>query len=66
MTTFSVLICTYNRHLLLAKALQTLIEGLLEKPDQIEVVNSGEGRPKYGLVLRGRCRFQLAAKAVGL
>ena len=44
MTTFSVLICTYNRHELLQKALHALIEGTQEKPDLIVVVNGGDER----------------------
>lgn len=39
---FSVLICTYNRHELLHKALRSLVEGTDEKPDQIVVVNGGD------------------------
>lgn len=42
--TFSTLICTYNRHELLHKALHALIEGTVEKPDQIVVVNGGDER----------------------
>jgi len=42
--TFSVLICTYNRHELLQKALDALIEGTEEKPDQVVVVNGGDER----------------------
>ncbi len=41
---FSVLICTYNRHELLQKALLSLVEGTGEKPDQIVVVNGGDAR----------------------
>jgi GT2 family glycosyltransferase len=41
---FSVLICTYNRHKLLEKALYALIEGTEEKPDQVVVVNGGDER----------------------
>jgi glucosyl-dolichyl phosphate glucuronosyltransferase len=37
----SVLICTYNRSELLQQCLQSLIEGTIEKPDQIVVVNGG-------------------------
>jgi glycosyltransferase involved in cell wall biosynthesis len=43
-STFSVLICTYNRHKLLRKALQALIENTEEKPDQVVVVNGGDQR----------------------
>jgi GT2 family glycosyltransferase len=43
-STFSVLICTYNRHRLLRQALQTLIEKTEEKPDQVVVVNGGDER----------------------
>jgi glycosyltransferase involved in cell wall biosynthesis len=39
--TFSVLICTYNRSELLRKSLDSLIEGTIEKPDQIVIVNGG-------------------------
>ncbi len=39
---FSVLICTYNRHELLRSALLSLIEGAVEKPDQIVIVNGGD------------------------
>ena len=41
---FSILICTYNRHELLRRALHVLIEGAMEKPDRVVVVNSGDGR----------------------
>jgi len=41
---FSVLICTYNRHELLGKSLQALIECTTEKPDQVIIVNSGDER----------------------
>jgi GT2 family glycosyltransferase len=41
---FSVLICTYNRHELLRKALQALIVGTKEPPDQVVVVNGGDER----------------------
>lgn len=44
MTTFSVLICTYNRPELLALALDALINRTLEKPDQVVVVNGGDER----------------------
>jgi len=40
----SVLICTYNRPELLARALESLIKNTLEKPDQIVVVNGGDER----------------------
>jgi GT2 family glycosyltransferase len=43
-TTFSVLICTYNRHELLAQCLAALLERTTEKPDQIVVVNGGDER----------------------
>ena len=41
---FSVLICTYNRHELLRKALHALIAETVEKPDQVVVVNGGDER----------------------
>ena len=44
MTTFSVLICTYNRPEMLALALNALIERTDEKPDQVVVVNGGDER----------------------
>lgn len=44
MTTFSVLICTYNRPEMLAMSLTALIERTLEKPDQVVVVNGGDER----------------------
>lgn len=44
MTTFSVLICTYNRPEMLAMSLAALIEHALEKPDQVVVVNGGDER----------------------
>lgn len=40
----SVLICTYNRHLLLANALKSLTVQSLEKSDQIVIVNGGDER----------------------
>jgi GT2 family glycosyltransferase len=39
---FSVLICTYNRHELLNKALEALLQGTQEKPDQVVIVNGGD------------------------
>jgi len=39
---FSVLICTYNRHDMLAIALKALIDRTLEKPDEVLVVNGGD------------------------
>src|SRR5579871_6779233 len=42
--TFSVLICTYNRHEILGVALNALINKTLEKPDQVVVVNGGDER----------------------
>ena len=39
---FSVLICTYNRHEMLAQCLCALIERTDEKPDQVVVVNGGD------------------------
>lgn len=44
MTTFSVLICTYNRPELLAMSLAALVERTKEKPDEVVVVNGGDGR----------------------
>ena len=44
MTTFSVLICTHNRPEMLKMALTALIDGTLEKPDQVVVVNGGDER----------------------
>lgn len=43
-TTLSVLICTYNRSDLLKLALESLVDGTEEKPDQIIVVNGGDER----------------------
>jgi len=40
----SVLICTYNRDQLLARALSALVDGTCKKPDQIIVVNGGDKR----------------------
>jgi glycosyltransferase involved in cell wall biosynthesis len=42
MTTFSVLICTYNRAELLDMALEALVNRTTEKPDQVVVVNGGD------------------------
>lgn len=44
---FSVLICTYNRHELLQKALYALNEETTEKPDQIVVINGGDSRTDH-------------------
>jgi glycosyltransferase involved in cell wall biosynthesis len=41
---FSVLICTYNRHEMLAGCLAALIDRTQEKPDQVVVVNGGDSR----------------------
>jgi GT2 family glycosyltransferase len=41
---FSVLICTFNRHELLEKALASIVDGTLEKPDEIVIVNAGDAR----------------------
>ena len=38
----SVLICTYQRHELLGRALRALIEGTEDKPDEVVVVNGGD------------------------
>ncbi len=43
-TTFSVLICTYQRHELLDKALDALLLKTVEKPDQVVIVNGGDER----------------------
>lgn len=40
----SVLICTYNRHELLREALEALVLGTDEKPDQLVIVNGGDER----------------------
>jgi glycosyltransferase involved in cell wall biosynthesis len=50
---FSVLICTYQRHELLDKALSALIDATDEKPDQVVVVNGGDERANW-VVERGR------------
>jgi GT2 family glycosyltransferase len=42
--TFSVLICTYQRHELLDKALEALLLKTDEKPDQVVIVNGGDER----------------------
>jgi GT2 family glycosyltransferase len=44
MTSFSVLICTYNRPDLLQISLSALIDKTIEKPDQVVVVNGGDER----------------------
>lgn len=44
MTTFSVLICTYNRPDMLEMSLRALIDRTEEKPDQVVVVNGGDDR----------------------
>ena len=44
MTTFSVLVCTFNRPDMLTMALEALIERTTEKPDQVVVVNGGDDR----------------------
>ncbi len=44
MTAFSVLICTHNRPDMLEMALNALINGTDEKPDQVVVVNGGDER----------------------
>lgn len=44
MTTFSVLICTYNRPEMLSTALRALIERTTERPNQVVVVNGGNER----------------------
>jgi GT2 family glycosyltransferase len=41
---FSVLLCTYNRPVLLGHALTALILGTIEKPNQVVVVNGGDER----------------------
>jgi GT2 family glycosyltransferase len=40
----SVLICTYNRHEMLAKCLHALVDCTDEPPDQVVVVNGGDER----------------------
>lgn len=44
MTSFSVLMCTYNRPDLLQISLPALIDKTFEKPDQVVVVNGGDER----------------------
>lgn len=44
MTTFSVVICTYNRPNMLTMALNALINRTDEKPDQVVIVNGGDER----------------------
>jgi GT2 family glycosyltransferase len=44
MTTFSTLICTYNRSDMLEMALNALIDRTEEKPDQVVIVNGGDDR----------------------
>jgi GT2 family glycosyltransferase len=44
---FSGLICTYNRHELLAGSLAALVDGTTEKPDQVIVVNGGDERADW-------------------
>jgi len=39
---FSVLICTYNRHQLLERCLDSLVRGTEKKPDEVVVVNGGD------------------------
>jgi GT2 family glycosyltransferase len=41
---FSVLLCTYNRHELLAQSLRALVERTAPPPDQVVVVNGGDER----------------------
>ena len=40
--TFSVLICTYNRHKMLSQALIKLVNQTVEKPDEVVIVNGGD------------------------
>ncbi len=47
MTTFSVLICTYNRPDTLGLSLDSLINRTIEKPDQVVVVNGGDERSDH-------------------
>jgi len=42
MATVTVLICTYNRHLLLRQCLTSLIKDSQEKPDEVVIVNGGD------------------------
>lgn len=44
MTTFSVLVCTYNHPEMLEMALDALINMTIEKPNQVVIVNGGDGR----------------------
>lgn len=44
MSYFSVLLCTYNRHELLRLALDSIVCGTLEKPDEVIVVNGGDDK----------------------
>jgi GT2 family glycosyltransferase len=41
---FTIMICTYNRHELLEKALASIVDGTAEKPDEIVIVNAGDSR----------------------
>ncbi len=47
MTRISVLICTFNRHELLEKALFSIVDRTLEKPDEIVIVNAGDDRADH-------------------
>ena len=45
--TLSVLVCPYNRHVLLDQALRSLIDGVDEKPDEVVIVNGGDERADH-------------------
>ncbi|MCZ7557097.1 MAG: glycosyltransferase [Bacteroidia bacterium] len=47
--TVSVLICTYNRHELLRKALQSVLVDAEERPDELVLVNGGDDRADHVL-----------------
>ncbi len=62
MTTFSVLICTYNRPDMLEMALNALIDRTDEKPDQAVIVNGGDDRSDkivYKYMSKSGIKFEL-------
>lgn len=63
MTTFSVLICTYNRPDMLEMSLRALIDRTIEKPDQVVIVNGGDDRSD-ALVLKYTDRQDLKVELV--
>lgn len=57
------MICTFNRHELLRKTLASIVDGTVEKPDEIVIVNAGDSRAD-GVIAEFRGRHGIAWKVL--